>query len=174
MQKECLETERLLLRKFTLDDAEEMFSNWASDPEVTEYLTWTPHTCIDTVRMIINDWLIDYEDEKTVRYAIVEKESGTLMGSVDIVEFVGEKPMIGYCMGKKFWGKGYMTEAGRALIDYLFSLGYDALVICADSRNNRSLRVIEKLGFKYTHDVITKCSEQKPEIITEKWFELLK
>ena len=174
MQKECLETERLLLRKFTLDDAEEMFSNWASDPEVTEYLTWTPHKYIDTVRMIINDWLIDYEDDKTVRYGIVIKETGELIGGIDVVEYNDGIPEIGYCIGKRFWGNGYMPEAGKALIEYLFSLGFNTITISADSRNNRSLRVIEKLGFKYDSEEVVECSKVKPEMITLKHFKLVR
>lgn len=174
MQKEYLETERLLLRKFSLDDAEAMFSNWANDEEVTKYLTWTPHKCIDTVRMIINDWLIDYEDEKTVRYGIVIKDTNELIGGIDVVEYNDGIPEIGYCMGKRFWGNGYMPEACKALIDYLFSLGFPMITISADSRNTRSLRVIEKLGFKFDHEEKQPCSNVKPEIITLKCFKLVR
>ena len=52
-----LETKRLILRRFTLDDAEAMFNNWASDPEVTKYLTWPTHTDISVSKTVIESWL---------------------------------------------------------------------------------------------------------------------
>ena len=172
MQKDCLITDRLILRKFTMDDAEEMFSNWANDPEVCKYMTWTPHQSIDTVKMILDDWMVDYDDEKTVRYGITLKETGELFGSIDVVGMHDGVPEIGYCSSKRFWGHGYMTEACKALTDYLFELGYNEIVIEADERNIGSLRVIEKVGFTYTHSETKQCSKMKPEIITVKWFKL--
>ncbi len=58
---QTLETERLVLRKLTLDDAEAMYNNWASDPEVTEYLTWPPHESVEVTRQLIGHWMEEYE-----------------------------------------------------------------------------------------------------------------
>ena len=52
-----LETERLILRRFTMDDADAMFQNWASDDEVTKYLTWPTHTDVSVSKTVINSWL---------------------------------------------------------------------------------------------------------------------
>ena len=174
MQKDVLITDRLILRKVTMYDAQEMFDNWASDSEVTKYLTWTPHQSIDTVRMILDDWMVDYEDEKTIRYGITIKETGELIGAIDVVDYIDGVPEIGYSLSRKYWNKGYMTEAAKAVIDYIFSLGYKEIFIEADIRNGASLRVIEKLGFKYLHDEEKMCSKIKPYLITVKWFKLAK
>ena len=52
-----IETERLILRPFTLSDANDMFKNWASDDEVTKYLTWPTHSSIEVSQMIIDSWV---------------------------------------------------------------------------------------------------------------------
>ena len=56
-----LETTRLILRKFTMDDARAMYENWASDPEVTKYLMWPTHTSTDVTKMVLEDWVNSYE-----------------------------------------------------------------------------------------------------------------
>ena len=58
-----LETERLVLRRFVLDDAENMYKNWGSQEEVTRYLTWSVHDSVDVTRAILRSWLEDYERE---------------------------------------------------------------------------------------------------------------
>ena len=57
-----VETERLILRRFTMDDADAMFRNWANDPEVTKYLTWPAHTSVEVSRMVLESWVSQYDD----------------------------------------------------------------------------------------------------------------
>ena len=61
---QLIETERLILRPFTLSDANDMFKNWASDDEVTKYLTWPTHSSIEVSQMIIDSWVAAYEDSR--------------------------------------------------------------------------------------------------------------
>ena len=56
-----LETDRLILRRFTLDDAPAMFNNWANDPEVTKYLSWEPHADLEVTREILRTWVNSYD-----------------------------------------------------------------------------------------------------------------
>lgn len=56
-----LETPRLILRKACREDAEPMFRNWASDPEVTKYLTWQPHEKIEVTQTLLEGWVAEYE-----------------------------------------------------------------------------------------------------------------
>ena len=56
-----LETHRLMLRQFRIEDAEDMFANWASDPEVTKFLTWPPHESVEATRTLLSEWSKDYE-----------------------------------------------------------------------------------------------------------------
>ena len=147
-----LETDRLILRPFKLDDAQEMFDNWASDPEVTKFLSFLPHQNIDVTKAIIKEWVEEYKNNpKTFRYASVLKSSGALIGAIDVVGFHDDIPEIGYCLSRKYWNNGYMTEACQALIKYLFTVGYRKIVIAANKDNLASIKVIEKCGFTFTH-----------------------
>ena len=148
--KNTLVTERLILRHFREGDAEAMFLNWASDPEVTKYVTWNTHPNVEVTKSIVNIWVSEYENPYTVRFAITIKATGELIGSIDVVHIVDGVPEIGYCSSRKHWNKGYMTEACTAMIDYLFELGYKELFIEAMVDNIGSNRVIQKCGFVFT------------------------
>lgn len=101
-----IKTKRLILRKPMIEDAESMFNNWASDPEVTKYLTWNPHESIEVTKTIINHWLDEEKDPKTVRFIITLKDNGEPIGSIDVVDYIDGNPEIGYCLSKSIGTKG--------------------------------------------------------------------
>ena len=142
MKREIL-TDRLLLRPFRADDAEKMFHGWVTDPEVTRYLTWEPHKNLEETERILEAWLAEYEKKDCYRFGIERREDGRLMGSIDVVNYKDGIPEIGYCSGREFWGKGYMTEACRAFVELLFSEGYPQIRIRAVQQNIGSNRVIQ-------------------------------
>ena len=146
-----LATDRLILRHIKKDDTEQVFNNWANDPEVTKYMTWNAHENIETTKEIMKRWLEEENKPETHRFVISLKTTGELIGMIDVVDTSGDQAKIGYCSGRKYWGNGYMTEACKAFMKYLFDIGYQTLVICADERNIGSNRVIEKCGFTFTH-----------------------
>ena len=71
-----IQTKRLLLRKVALEDAEAMYKNWASDPQVTKFLTWPTHEKVDTTRKIISLWMEDYDRPDFYQWMIVRKDLG--------------------------------------------------------------------------------------------------
>ena len=127
-------TERLILRKLRKEDVKSIFNNWASDPEVVKYVTWNVHTNVEQTKQILDIWLKEYENPKTVRYGIVLKDNNELIGAIDVVDYIDGNPEIGYCLSKKCWNKGYMTEACNALLDYLSAIGYKKIIIEADEK----------------------------------------
>ena len=141
-----LETERLLLRPFRMDDAEEMFNSWTSDPEVTKYLTWETHKTIDDTRYILGLWTEQYKQPERLNFAIEQKDSHKLIGGIDVNGYDNGVPVIGYVLSRNNWNKGYMTEACRCVIDYLFSRGFEKVRIDAVVENKGSNRVIQKCG----------------------------
>lgn len=141
-----LETERLLLRPFRPDDAEAMFSGWASDDEVTKYLTWPTHGNVEQTKAIIARWVSEYEKPERLNFAIVLRDEDKLIGGIDVVGYVEGVPVIGYNLSRAYWGRGYMTEACRRVLDYLFSQGHAAVKIDAMVENIGSNRVIQKCG----------------------------
>jgi len=147
--KLTLETERLILRPFTIEDAQEMFFGWANDPEVTKYLTWNTHKDIEETKRILSLWIDEYEKPERLNFAIELKKEDKLIGGIDVVGYLGGvqgTPVIGYNLARKYWGNGYMTEACHCVIEYLFSKGYSEIRIDAMSENIASIRVIQKCG----------------------------
>ena len=117
-----IETARLLLRRFTLDDAQAMYENWASDPEVTKYLTWPSHSNVAVSRAVLVDWIANYSRTDFYQWAIVPKALNQPIGSIAVVSQDDRicKAHIGYCIGKPWWHQGYMSEALQAVMNYLF------------------------------------------------------
>lgn len=146
-----LETKRLKLRRFTLDDAQDMFDNWASDPAVTKYLTWPTHTSIEVTKAVLESWASNYADGAYFNWAIERKGSGKVIGSIAVVALDEDiAAEIGYCLGRAYWGQGIMTEAVMAVLDHLFdAVGLNRVAAYHDANNPRSGRVMEKAGMKY-------------------------
>ena len=147
-----IETERLLLRPFTREDAPAMYRNWASDPEVTKYLTWPAHSSVDISEMVLTDWTGHYVEENYYQWAIVLKELGEPIGSIAVVK-VDEGAQwveIGYCIGKNWWCRGYVSEALKALITFFFEeVGVGRIQARHDPRNVGSGAVMRKCGMTY-------------------------
>ena len=174
-KEEILVTERLLLRKVKIKDVEPMYNNWASDPEVTKYLTWLPHENIINTEAIVKEWIKQENDPKTIRYMITIKGNDEPIGSIDVVNYIDGAPVIGYCLSRQYWNKGYMTEACKTFAKYLFDIGFKRIVIEADVRNIGSNRVIEKCGFTFTHkEEKEHASQFKSYPITVNWYQITK
>ena len=152
-----------------------MFNNWDNDPEVARYTLWVAHESVEETEKLIDMWLKEEKESKVIRFIITEKDNDEPIGSIDTLEFVNDVPEAGYCLSRKHWNKGYMSEACKAFADYLFELGYPKILIRADVRNIGSNKVIEKCGFKYTHqEFIEHRSTVRPESVTVNWYELNK
>ena len=108
-----IETEHLILRKFNTEDAEYMFNNWASDSQVTKYLTWPTHSNIETSKFVIGRWEKEYQSVNNYQWCIELKELRQAIGSIGVVNLKEDIDAveIGYCIGRKFWGQGITTEA---------------------------------------------------------------
>jgi [ribosomal protein S5]-alanine N-acetyltransferase len=141
-------TDRLLLRKPTLSDAEAIFNTYAQDPEVTRFLTWFPHKSILETQEFIIGCLASWKGGQRFPYVITLKENDSVIGMIEI-RIDGFKADLGYGMGKNYWGNGYMVEALLALVGW--ALGqpgiYRVWAVC-DTENTKSARVLEKGGMQ--------------------------
>ena len=147
--REKHEKSRLSFRKITKDDAQAIFDGWASNPEVTKYVTWDPHNSVEDTKGLVNYWLSEYEKPNVYRYAIIIKKTNELIGAIDVVKYHDNIPEIGYCISQQHWNKGYATEATKMLIDILLKEGYKEILIDALEANVGSVKVIEKCGCKF-------------------------
>lgn len=147
-----LETERLILRKFKDEDASDLFNNWASDSNVTKYLTWPTHENLDTSKYVIGLWLNEYSNSDHYNWCIEIKESGQAIGSISVVSIDEnvEAVEIGYCIGKEYWNKGIVTEAFLSIIKFLFEeVDVKRIVAKHDTNNPASGAVMKKCGLKF-------------------------
>ncbi len=147
-----LATERLTLRRFELEDAENMFYNWAGDPEVTKYLTWKAHESVEQTKAVLQDWIADYEKKDFYLWAIELNELEQPIGSISAVKVMDqiEAVEIGYCIGKEYWHKGYTSEALAEVIRFFFEeVKAGRVESCHDPNNPNSGKVMEKCGLLY-------------------------
>ena len=146
-----VETQRLILRRFKIEDAEDMYNNWASDPEVTRYLTWPSHASIEVTRSLLGEWISRYEDGGYFNWVIEYKETGSAIGNISVVKLNEDIDAadMGYCMSRTYWGQGLMPEALQAVMTYLFDVvGLRRIAACHDVNNPKSGRVMDKAGMK--------------------------
>lgn len=147
-----LETERLILRPFTEEDAPAVFE-YAKDPDVGPAAGWKPHENEEESLHIIQTV---FQDENALTWAICQKCDGKAIGSValhaDPVRRIsaGKSRELGYALSRKFWGKGIMTEACQEVLRFAFAeLELEILSAGHFPFNFRSRHVIEALGFRY-------------------------
>lgn len=146
-----LETERLILRKLTMDDAEDIFA-YSSDPEVTAYMLWDTHVTIDDSKKFIRFTLDRYEKDEAGEWGIILEETGRLIGCAGFawMDMKNRRAEIGYVLGKPYWGKGYMPEAALRMLAFAFEdMGLNRIECHHLLPNEKSGRVMQKLGMTY-------------------------
>lgn len=146
IQTETIETERLFLRRFTEADLAALHQ-WCVKPNVGPHAGWKPHETLEDSERILREFT-----EGDEVWAIGEKSSGRLIGSCglhrDHKRMNDRVRMLGYVLDDTFWGRGYMTECARALIEYGFrAMELELISVYHFAENDRSRRVIEKCGF---------------------------
>jgi RimJ/RimL family protein N-acetyltransferase len=146
-----IETERLYLRRSRPEDAEAI-SAYRSHPDVRVHQGWD-RTDPAGIRAEIEEMLTRRPGEPGgwVQFTVFERDAGTLAGDVGMAPADGEPGVIkiGYTIAPSFQGKGYATEATRALVDLAFDgLGADVIRAYAGAQNSSSIRVMEKLGLQ--------------------------
>lgn len=147
-----IETERLILRRFTTDDTEVAFHNWTSDDKVTEFLRWPTHSSIETTERIVNGWIAGYDKADYYQWAIVLKVINQPIGTISAVDMDErtEKVHIGYCVGSKWWHLGITSEALAAIIRFFFEeVKVGRVESQHDPNNPNSGGVMKKCGMKY-------------------------
>ncbi len=146
-----IETERLLLRPLTVDDAEAEFV-WCSDPEVNRFMPYALYTDVaDVVKWL--EYASATEDE--VHFGFVRKEDGLLIGAGSIGPDDAEPGVwvFGYNLRRDVWNQGYATEAARAMIDYARrELGVRHFTAKHAIANPASGRVMQKCGMRFDHE----------------------
>ncbi|MCC6904498.1 MAG: GNAT family N-acetyltransferase [Anaerolineae bacterium] len=146
-----LETERLVLRKVTLSDAEDLYE-YASDPEVSRYLPWRPHQSIEDSRQFLTMIAGAYDRAELAPWGLQHKEDRKFIGTITFHDWSipDARAEIGYALSRSYWGKGLMTEAGRAVVTFGFTvMELNRIQARCIVENVGSSRVMEKIGMSY-------------------------
>jgi ribosomal-protein-alanine N-acetyltransferase len=150
-----IETQRLIIRPYTLKDSSEVFSV-LKDKKIYEYLPDKPYESLEEVEGLI-DWIISNYDSTTESdfkycFAVIEKATGKHVGlcGIGYLDYDRTQAEVFYRFGTKYWGKGFATETAKALLQFGFiGLGLHEIVAVVKPENIASKKVIEKVGFKY-------------------------
>ncbi|MDQ3920456.1 MAG: GNAT family N-acetyltransferase [Acidobacteriota bacterium] len=144
-----IETARLVLRPPRMSDAGAIFNSYAADEEVTRYLVWRPHTSIAETEEFLGRVVASLEDGSRLTWALTLHGDDTPRGMIELRPH-GHKADVGYVLARPFWGRGYVTEALRAVLDYAFRNPgmYRVWAVC-DAGNAASARVMEKAGMSF-------------------------
>ena len=144
-----LHTPRLTLREFTLDDWRAVHA-YASDPEVTRYMSWGPND-MKATRSFVETVVARQQDASRSEFdlAVTLKDNGNLVGGCGIYERKLRGAEMGYCLHRDYWSRGLMTEVAMALLEFAFDQkGFHRVYATCDPRNIGSARVMEKSGMR--------------------------
>ena len=162
---ERLETERLILREFRESDAEDLYE-YARDPEVGPNAGWKPHESLDESRDVLKYFIEGGKD-----WAIEDKATHKVIGTIGLYKCKREgyksDHELGYALSRAYWGRGIMTEAASAIVDYAFAHGVKTLLVAHFDFNDRSRRVIEKLGFSKVGHIENSYTRYDGKVLSE-------
>lgn len=147
-----LETKRLILRRYSLNDTDDMFNNWATNENVTKFLPWTPYKSKEDLQAYISMCIESYEKPSTYNWIIEFKENNQAVGSISVTNINEdiEEAEVGYCLGEAYWHKGIMTEAFSRVIEFLFTeVKVNRVSASHDVNNPNSGKVMKKCGLIY-------------------------
>ncbi|MBQ7474871.1 MAG: GNAT family N-acetyltransferase [Clostridia bacterium] len=146
-----IKTERLILRRMEKRDFRDMFE-YASDPDVTRYLLWSPHRNERQTVQYLAYVKGRYKEGAFYDWAITDRETGKMIGTCGFSSFNPDHNSgeVGYVLNKKYWGCGIAAEALSAVIRFGFArLGLHRIEAKYMVGNEQSRRVMEKVGMKF-------------------------
>jgi RimJ/RimL family protein N-acetyltransferase len=141
-----LKTERLRLRKAKLSDAEAIFRQYAEDPQVIKYVSWHAHRNLEETREYMRMCMMAWDVAKALHWVIETRDDKEVIGMI-IARVNAEKWELGFVLAQAYWGRGFMTEAVKALIAWALKQNeiFRVWAVC-DIDNKASARVMEKAG----------------------------
>ncbi len=149
MNTPTLETERLILRKFTEEDIEALFLI-LKDEEVNRYLPWFPIKSIEEAKTFYEErYAIKYRQRQAYAYAICLKSDNYPIGYIKVD--MEEHHDFGYGLRKEFWHRGIVSEAGKAVVEQVKNDGLPYITATHDRNNLRSGSVMQACGMKYRY-----------------------
>ena len=144
-----LQTARLVLRRFSMEDAAAVFQGWTGDPGTSRFVMAAPHASLSETEQLLETYQHAYQRKDFYMWAITWENM--VVGYVSATEQQSNTRSIsiGYCLNRRYWGRGFATEAASAVIDYLFGQGFYRVFGYYHPLNPASGRVLQKCGMKF-------------------------
>ena len=145
-----LETQRLIMRKITPKDTDDMYE-YSKDPNVTRYLLWYPHADREYTKAYVKLLQRQYKRGEFFDWGLELKETGKMIGTCGItsVDYQNNSCEIGYVISEKFWNMGYATEAVKRVLRVCFdTFGFRRVEALHMEGNDASGAVMKKCGMK--------------------------
>jgi ribosomal-protein-alanine N-acetyltransferase len=146
---ERVETERLILRRPTVNDAGAVFARYAGDIEVSRYMAWQLHQSAEMTRAFLEFSDTEWDRWPAGPYLIECRETGRLLGGTGLSFETTYRASTGYILARDSWGQGYATESVRAMVEVSQSVGVVRLYALCHVDHAKSARVLEKNGFAF-------------------------
>jgi len=148
MLPEKLQSDRLTFKRPSLDLAQQIFETYATDPAVTKYMSWTPHTDVQQTIVFLESLSNNWDEHREYAWSLFRKSDDQLIGMITL-RIDSFQANGGYLLAKPYWGNGYMAEALIEVRDLAFSLPeIQRFQLVCDVENPASARVMEKAGFE--------------------------
>lgn len=164
-EHEIFETNRLILRKITLSDAEDMFE-FTSDSEVARYVTYPPHENLDVTKEGIVNYFIPNRLEN---WGVVDKTTNKVIGTISLW-VKGDSGTFGWALNRNYWGRGLMPEAASVLRDFAFNtLKLNVIIADHYAVNQKSGRVMEKLGMHKIGQIWVYMKKEEKSVLLDYW-----
>ena len=117
-----LETDRLILRRFTIEDAESIYRNWAMDKDIMSYINRPAHNSLEDSIGTLREWVANYNNPDFFQWAVTLKGQDEPIGCISGMDYNPNLKFVtlDYCIAREYWNKGLMTEGLREVVRYLF------------------------------------------------------
>jgi ribosomal-protein-alanine N-acetyltransferase len=169
-----LETDRLLLRRLTLEDVDDYYA-FASDPLVTLHTIWMSHKSIEDSLIYLRAVIQKYEMRESFHWGIILKETNQVIGRSGLIhcDTPHQKAEIGFGLSSRYWGQGIITEANQAILQYAFEqLEINRIEGRCNRDNLASAKSMEKLGMAF-EGMLRKQLKIQGQFIDQKMYGIL-
>jgi RimJ/RimL family protein N-acetyltransferase len=164
-----LQTQRLSLQRFVLADAPDLFTI-RGDPAAMAHWDWPGDTDIEQTRAVAQLFVDDMQRKQSSYWTVRTRHADAFVGVVDLSDQAHGRADVGFMIKRELWGHGYASEALGVMIDEAWTIGLDLLTARAHADNNRSMRLLDRLGFR---EVALRPVEIRPGVTREcRFFEL--
>ena len=141
-------TDRLVLRRYRHEDADQLYRYFGSDPEMCRYSGWNPYPTLETAQDTVDRIIAGYDDEHS--YSWIMDTDDVIVGTIGAYDFTGSQIEVGFSVREAWRGRGYATEALKKVLEYLTeNEGIDKVTAWCASENTGSRTVLEKSGMRF-------------------------